>query len=126
MDTVKITETGVEKLHSDWLSSLHAYTEHLQNMDSITRQLQSTVYDLHFQRDLHALRTELILQKNVVGELSHEIITRQQRSLHQEGNQLLTLADLIENNRLRDRILRTEKAVFILKYRVSKMLSLAS
>lgn len=126
MDIIKITETGLEKLHTEWLTSLDAYAEHLQNMDSVTRQLQQTVHDLHFQRNLQQVRTELVLQKNVVSELNHEVTEAYQRYLQQKDKKLITLADLIENNRLRERILKTEKAVFILKYQVSKILSLAS
>lgn len=126
MDTVKIKETGLEKLHSEWTSCLSAYSENLQFMDGLTQQLQSTVHDLLFQRDLQRVRTELVLQKNVVEQLNNEVSALHQRYLQKEDKGLLTLADLIENNRLRDRILKTEKAVFVLKCQVSKILSLAS
>lgn len=126
MDTIKTTESSTGKHHTEWLSSLHAYMEHLQNMDGVTRQLQLTVHDLYFQRDLQRVRTEIVLQKNVVNQLQNEIEQAYQRYLLSEDKQLITIGDLIERNRLRDKILKTEKTVFMLKYQVNKILSLAS
>lgn len=126
MNPVKTDETLFVKLHNEWISNLYAYEEQLNQINTITRQLQSTVNDMQYQRQLHQICTEIILQKNVVNILTEEVLLLRKRFNEQADKQIITLADLMENNRYRDKLRKTEQEIFMLKYQVNKLLSLAS
>lgn len=126
MNRVKTTAPVLEKLHNDWIDGLLAYEEQLQNIDTITAQLQSSVNDLHFQRELQQLRSEIVMRKNVVSVLCDEVIHLKKIFENSHKKQNITLDVLIENNRFREKIRKTEQSVFMLKYQVNKFLSIAS
>jgi len=126
MIPVKTDEHALEKVHTEWIGSLTAYEEHLKNMDAITSQLQRSVNDLHYQQELRQLRSEIVLQKNVIAVLTEEVVKLRSAFKERNEKQVTTLADLIENNRFRDKILKAEQAVFLLKAEVNKFLSIAS
>ena len=125
MKTVTSIPT-IEKRYDEWISNLLAFNEHLQTMDSITAQLQSSVNDLHFQRDLRELRNEVVLQKRIISVLIEEVLQLKRRFNERGEKQIITLPDLIENNRFRDKVLKVAESVFMLKYQINKFLSIAS
>ncbi len=126
MNRVKTTAPVLEKLQNDWIDGLLAYEEQLQNIDTITAQLQSSVNDLHFQRELQQLRSEIVMRKNVVSVLCDEVIHLKKIFENSHKKQNITLDVLIENNRFREKIRKTEQSVFMLKYQANKFLSIAS
>ena len=116
----------IEKRYNEWIENLSAFSEHLQRMDSVSAQLQSSVNDLHFQRELRELRNEIVLQKNIVSVLSEEVLQLKRRFNERDEQQAITLSDLIENNRFRDQVRKAGESVFMLKYQINKFLSIAS
>ena len=64
MNPVKTDETLFVKLHNEWISNLYAYEEQLNQINTITRQLQSTVNDMQYQRELQQVES----REEVVGE----------------------------------------------------------
>jgi hypothetical protein len=126
MISVKTDEHALEKVHNEWIGSLLAYEEHLNSLNLVTRQLQSSVNDLQFQRELQQLCNEIVMQKSVLAVLVAEVETIRTTFKQRDEKQVITLADLIENNRLRERILKAEQAVFLLKIQINKFLSIAS
>lgn len=121
-----VTESTIEKRYNEWVSNLIAFTEQLQKMDSVSVQLQSSVNDLHYQQELRKIRNEIVLQKNFVSVLSEEVLQLKKRFIEREEQQTITLSDLIENNRFREKVLKTAESVFMLKYQLNKFLSIAS
>ena len=126
MNMVKTDEHALEKLHNEWIGNLLAYEEHLQNIQAVCSQLQSSVNDLQFQHELQQLRIEIVLQKSIISVLNEEVLQLRKRFNERDEKQVINLADLIENNRFRDRVRKAEQSVFMLKYQVNKFLSIAS
>jgi hypothetical protein len=126
MNHVKTDISVLEKSHTEWLSNLCAYEEELKHIDAITRQLQTSVNDLHYQQHLRELRNEILLQRGLVTAISDEVIEWRKMFSEREDKKMISLAELIQNNRLRDKVRKTEQSVFMLKYQVNKLLSKAS
>lgn len=117
------TETTLEKRYCEWLENLDAFKEHLQKIDNVSGQLQNSVNDLHFQRELREIRNEIILQKSIINQLTEEVFQLKEKRNEQKS---ITLSDLIENNRFRDQVRKAGESVFMLKYQINKFLSIAS
>ncbi len=117
------TETTLEKRYREWLENLDAFKEHLQKIDNVSGQLQNSVNDLHFQRELREIRNEIILQKSIINQLTEEVFQLKEKRNEQKS---ITLSDLIENNRFRDQVRKAGESVFMLKYQINKFLSIAS
>lgn len=126
MKTVKTDKSAFEKLHNEWLTNLYALEEELLHIDSVTKQLRNTVNDLHYQQHLSELRKSILMQTGMLRSLTDEILEWRETFIKREDKKLITLQELIQNNALRDKVRKTEQAVFLLKYQVSKLLSLAS
>jgi len=125
METVT-TKSKTEKLFNEWIGNLLAYEEELQCLQDVGSQLQSSVNDMQFQRELQHLRTEIVLQKNIVSVLSEEVLQLKKRFHKRDEQQTMTLSDLIEKNRVRNNVLKAAESVFMLKYQINKFLSIAS
>jgi hypothetical protein len=117
------TETTLEKRYREWLENLDAFKEHLLKIDNVSAQLQNSVNDLHFHRELREIRNEIILQKNIVNQLIEEVLQLKEKRSEQKS---IPLSDLIENNRFRDQVRKAGESVFMLKYQINKFLSIAS
>ena len=117
------TETTLEKRYREWLENLDAFKEHLLKIDNVSLQLQSSVNDLHFQRELSEIRNEIILQKKIVSALSEEVLQLKEKHGEQKSN---TLSNLIENNRFREQVRKAGESIFMLKNQLNKFLSIAS
>lgn len=126
METIKTTEGPFEKLHNEWIGSILAYEEHLNNTQAVTKQLQSSVNDMQFKQQLSQLRTAIETQKQALSELSNDIQKLKMKFAGRTNKKVIPLADLIENNRYRDKVRKSEQAVFLLKYQTNKILSIAS
>lgn len=126
METIKTTEGPFEKLHNEWIGSLLAYEEHLNNTQAVTKQLQSSVNDMQFKQQLSQLRTAIEAQKTALGELSKDIQKLRRKFAGRAEKKVIPLDDLIENNRYREKVRKSEQAVFLLKYQTNKLLSIAS
>mgnify|MGYP001602855609 CR=1 FL=1 len=120
------TEHTLEKLHNEWLGTLLAYEQHLNSTEAVTNQLQSSVNDMQFQRELQQLRTEIVNQKNAINALSSDIMQLRKKFSARDEKKVISMADLIENNRFRDKVRKSEQNIFMLKYQASKLLSIAS
>jgi len=120
------TKSKTEKLFNEWIGNLLAYEEELQCLQDVGSQLQSSVNDLQFQRELQHLRNEIVLQKNIVSILSEEVLQLKKRFHELDEQQAITLSDLIEKNKVRNNVLKAAESVFMLKYQINKFLSIAS
>ena len=116
----------LENLHNEWIGSLLAYDEQLQQLDIVTAQLQMSVNDLNFQQELQQIRIEIALMKKAVVRLDEEVIHLKRKFDFKKRKQNVNLDVIIENNRLRNKIRKSEQSVFMLKYQVNKFLSIAS
>lgn len=125
METVTV-KSKTEKLFNEWIGNLLAYEEELQCLQDVGSQLQSSVNDMQFQRELQHLRTEIVLQKNIVSVLSEEVLQLKKRFHERNEQQTMTLSDLIAKNRVRNNVLKAAESVFMLKYQINKFLSIAS
>ena len=125
METVK-TKSKTEKLFNEWIGNLLANEEELQCLQDVGSQLQSSVNDLQFQRELQHLRNEIVLQKTIVRMLSEEVLQLKKRFHERDEQQAITLSDLIEKNKVRNNMLKAAESVFMLKYQINKFLSIAS
>ncbi len=126
MNTVKTDKVVFEKLHNEWLAGLYATEEELMLLDTVTKQLQNTVNDLHYQQHLHHLRNQILLHLGLIRALSSEIMEWRKTFIERQDKKMITLQELIQNNAVRDRVRKSEQAAFLLKYQVNKLLSLAS
>ena len=126
MNPIKTDETLFEKLHNEWIATLLGLEEHIQSIDIICSQLQSSVNDFQFQKELKEIRNEIILHKGLVLFLSEEVLNLKKKFSSRDENDKLTLSDLIENNKLREKIRKAEQSVFMLKYQINNFLSIAS
>lgn len=126
MNTIKTEIASIDRAHDEWISNLFSYEEQLGIIDSITRQLQTSINDLSYQRDLQQLRNKIVMQKAIVSELTVEVTSFANQYADRVKSEPLTLSDLIAKNRMRDKLRKTEQSVFMLKYQVNKLLSIAS
>lgn len=74
METYNKKEPVFEKLYNEWISTLLAYEEQMKTIDSVSRQMQMSVNDLHYQQEVQQLRNQILLQKNILGVLSSEVL----------------------------------------------------
>jgi hypothetical protein len=126
METYNKKEPVFEKLYNEWISTLLAYEEQMKTIDSVSRQMQMSVNDLHYQQEVQQLRNQILLQKNILGVLSSEVLQMRKSFSERNEKNVVSLEYLIENNRFRDKIRKAEQAIFMLKYQVNKLLSIAS
>lgn len=126
MKAVKTDKSALEKLHHEWLSNLYALEEEMQNIELTTKQLQKTINDLQYQQQLNLLRNQILMQIGMVRVLTEEILEWRLAFIHREDKKMITLQELLQNNLMRDKVRKAEQTAFLLKYQVSKLLSLAS
>jgi hypothetical protein len=123
---MKLAENKTEAIQFEWESNLKAYQEDLGSLDSLTAQLHITIHDVDFQTEIKTLRNNIFLHKKVIAELLKEQQTLIALLKEKSRMRALTLSDLIEKNRLREKVRKAEQTVFVLKYRVNKLLTVAS
>lgn len=123
MDTIKLTQKGFDKRTNEWLQTLSAYEQELTCLQQTTN---NTAASLLLEKEIHQIQSEIIMQKNVVNDLNHEISQSYTRSLCVDSLGYVTMNVLVENNRLRDKIRKTGQAIFLLKFKTNQLLSNAS
>lgn len=126
MKTQNNNEPAFERLYNEWISTLLAYEEQIRTIDVIIKEMQMSVNDLHYQQEVKHLCNQVVLQKGILGVLSDELMLLRKKYSEQNNNGIMQLADLVENNRFRDKIRKAEQSIFMLKYQVNKLLSIAS
>ncbi len=126
MKTLNNNEPAFERLYNEWISTLLAYDEQMRTIDVIVKEMQRSVNDLHYQREVKQICNQVVLQKGILGVLSEELMQMRKKYSERKGNGEMQLTDLVENNRFRDKIRKAEQSIFMLKYQVNKLLSIAS
>ncbi len=126
MKTLNNNEPAFERLYNEWISTLLAYDEQMGTIDVIVKEMQRSVNDLHYQREVKQICNQVVLQKGILGVLSEELMQMRKKYSGRKGNGEMQLTDLVENNRFRDKIRKAEQSIFMLKYQVNKLLSIAS
>lgn len=114
----------VKQLHKQWIITMEAYLEELQQLDSLVKTLVPTAYDVEDHLSLLGLRNRTLLQKGLFAELIAEVHTM--AAATDGTDKVVTINQIIANNKLRDKILRAEQTVFQLKAQVNHLLSKAS
>jgi len=113
---------NLNKLHVQWIASIEACLAQLQIIDSATRRLQASAYNLQHQHELGNLRNKLLMQKDILCAIADEVNIFNRSVVAKYNNaDTITMRDLLENKRLRDKVLKTEQAVFLLKYNAARM-----
>lgn len=112
----------LNKLHVQWISSIEACLGQLQIVDTATRRMQANAYSLQQQHELGNLRNKLLMQKDILCAIADEVNIFNRNVVAQYSNDdAITMQHLLENKRLRDKILKAEQAVFLLKYNAARM-----
>lgn len=125
MELHEETNTAIDKLYVEWYISLEACLGQLQHIDSLTRQLQVEVQALHVQNEMRSLRNRILLQKNMLSAIIEEVQHARSR-YNSNDKKEITMANLLENNRLREKVRKAEQSSFMLRYQVNQLLSKAS
>ena len=126
MNTVITDKCKIEQSHNEWLTCLFACEEELLHLDAVTHELQKSVNALALQPHLHQLRHEILLQRGVIEKLNEEVMGWAKTFSGREDKKIISIQELIQNNKVRDKVRKTEQNIFMLKYQVNKLLSLAS
>ena len=119
----KVKEAALDKLHIQWSDSLETSLGQLQHIDAITRQLQKSIPDRSIQQNMVALRNKILMEKNVVSAIAEEVSMFRKMFSHHSKQNLITADDMIENDRLRERVYKVEHYVTMLRYDVNQLLS---
>lgn len=122
---VKTNIEAFQKLHLQWLNSLEACAEQLHSLDSITRQLLRSNEEDTDEKALAELRNNVLLQAGVIKEMTEEVMRLNKKFCETKSDNTITMGDLMDNNRLRDKIRKLEQHIFTLKNRVNQILSLS-
>ncbi len=120
------TKNATERRYIEWLVGLEASLEQLQYADSVSKQIQHAVQDLSFQGEISSLRNKILMQKNVISSLVSEVMTAQSNYSVVPDKTEITMGRLIADSHLREKVLKAEQAVFMLRYQVNQLLSKAS
>ena len=123
MEPAKENHNPVTQLHKQWIITMEAYMDELQSLDSVVRTLVPSAYDVEDHLSLLGLRNRILLQKSLFAELLAEVKTMQAEAT---DDTVVTIGQIMANNKLRDKILKAEQTVFELKARINQLLSKAS
>jgi hypothetical protein len=96
----------------------------LQQLDSSVKHLQLCVHDIHIQKELNTMRNRALILKSLLSVYHAELNELRNHSCKSDG--VITIGEIIMRNKLRDKVLRAEQDVLILKAAVHQLLSKAS
>lgn len=112
----------LNKLHVQWISSIEACLGQLQIVDTATRRMQANAYTLQQQHELSNLRNKLLMQKDILCAIADEVNVFNRSVTAIYSNQdAISMQHLLENKRLRDKVLKAEQAVFVLRHNAALM-----
>jgi hypothetical protein len=111
--------TVFQSRFNQWISSLHAYNEQLQNISAITKQLAGHYDHTDYFNEVRWLQNEIVLKQRVIESLTEEVM----QLTEQQNFEPITVGFLLVNNKLREKIRKAEQDVFILKFKVNQLLS---
>ena len=123
---METNNTHNDRVAAEWLTSLQLCVEHLQSVESVTRQLHTSVNDLQYQQHLQQLKNNIVVQRNIIKQLNDEVLKFEELNYMNNNAQPFDLAFMIAKNRIREKIRKAEQNVFLLKYQANKLLSIAS
>lgn len=124
MEQAKDYNLYLKKLHNEWLSNLDEISEYLRGIDVATFEMQASTREIEILADLILVRNAIVLEKNEVNELRIEIMNHYKRVISRRGK--ATISALRDDAGIRKKIGKIEQSVYMLKYQVNKLLSLAS
>ncbi len=112
------------ELHSNWMQQMESYLEELQQADSSARYLQNCLHDLYLQEELTGVRNRILMQRSMLSALIMEM-AQLSHSMKQQDN-VITIGVIIAHNKMRDKMLKAEQEVLMLKASLHQLLSKAS
>ena len=128
MEPYKTNGILLEGLYDEWLNTLLVYGQQIENLESVIKQIMRDTVELSTRNNMQAMLTDLRRTKIEIETLSNEVFVKRAKVARENEHEqnVVSLHQLIENNRLRERVIKAEQSVFYLKYEVNKLLSLAS
>lgn len=112
------------ELHSRWMENMETYLSDLLQADASARHLQQCIHDIHIQQNLSDLRNQILMKRGLLCALLMEMALTS-RHMKQNENRI-TIGDIISHNKMRDKILKAESDVLMLKSELHQLLSKAS
>jgi hypothetical protein len=112
------------ELHGKWMENMENYIKELQQLDASARYLQQCLHDLYLQEQLSDLRNRILMQRSLISALRMEM-AQLSHQMKQHDN-VITVGDIMAHNKLRDKMLKAEQDVYMLKTIVHQLLSKAS
>jgi hypothetical protein len=126
MDFMQIDSSKMQSQHNEWLGNLSAYDGELQNLKQVLTQLAFSGGDLGFGYT-NNLKGQVELQQKHIEKLLTEVdlIKSCFQSKYTSTDNGFSMGDLVNNNRLREKIRHCEQLVFLLKFQVQQLLKAA-
>ncbi len=72
------------------------------------------------------LKNDIGLKRDLLSDLRNDVMQLNKKLATKKSTKQITMADLRESNVLRKQLEKVEQSVFLLRYHVGKLLSLAS
>ena len=121
MNTKKTKEVALANLHNSWLLSLATYNLHLEQINQLVTKLEMYIKDQYDFKQIKIIQNKINQEKIISKTLILEIKKLKEHFLKRSERNLITVSDLIENNRVRDKVRKTEQTVFMLNNEVNKL-----
>lgn len=114
-------------LYVEWLNNLLAYEQEIEHLEGMLDEFRISHHTAGIDGNYCALMQDLQHHKTEVKSLADQIVEKRKKLVNSSGvENVVPLSAIIENNNLRDKLRKTEHAVFYSKYLVNKFLSIAS
>jgi hypothetical protein len=126
MSLIKTNEMLLNGLYYEWLNNLIAYNQQLEGLESIIGEFEQGVIDFAFRSQLQQIKEGLRAEEHEITVLSDLVLAKREKVAKRKSDNIISFAEVIENNHLRDRVRKAEQTAFYLKYQVNKLLSKAS
>lgn len=103
---------------------METYLSDLLQADASARHLQQCIHDIHLQQNLSDLRNRILMKRGLLCALLMEMAQTSHQMKQNENR--VTIGDIIAHNKLRDKMLKAESDVLMLKSELHQLLSKAS
>lgn len=126
MDFMHVDNEKMHNQHVEWMGNLTAYDLELGNMKQILTQLSYNGGDIGFGY-INNLKGQVELEQKHIEALLVEVdlIKNYFQKKYASDMAGFNMGDLVNNNRLREKIRHCEQLVFLLKFQVQQILKAA-
>lgn len=126
MEFMHVDNDKMHKQHVEWMSNLIAYDVELSNLKQILTQLSYSGGDFGFGY-INNIKGQVELEQKHIETLlvEVELIKNYFQKKYASDLEGFNMGDLVNNNRLREKIRHCEQLVFLLKFQVQQILKAA-